>query len=412
MTAETLSAFHRWVDIILVACTFYQIVFFAAGLFLKEERPKSGRFHRYAVMIAARNEQAVIAGLIESLKAQTYPGNLLDIYVMSDRSTDDTAETAGKAGAIVFERKTLVGSGKGYVLHELWQKIRETGKRYDGFFIFDADNRAKEDFVENMDAVFSQGHPIVVGKRNATNFGANWISGGYALWFLREGIVNKARTAFGSSCPVTGTGYLVSSAVLETSGGWQYFLLTEDTELSAAELLKGNKAAYAPAAEFYDEQPTSFSVSWRQRMRWVKGYMEVYRRYGVKLLCGVFTKDRLAFFDACMAYLPACLLTVISILTDVFCLSAALVAGQSPALPFTYLVHTLLGAWITFFLFGVATAVKEHKYIRASFLRCALDCLTLPFFMMTYIPIGVSALFGKVEWTPIRHLGENQQSHL
>ena len=113
-----------------------------------------------------------------------------------------------------------------------------------------------------------------------------------------------------------------------------------------------------------------------------------------------------------MANLPACLLTVISILTDVFCLSAALVAGQSPALPFTYLVHTLLGAWITFFFFGVATAVKEHKYIRASFLRCALDCLTLPFFMMTYIPIGVSALFGKVEWTPIRHLGENQQSHL
>ena len=51
-------------------------------------------------LIAARNEEAVIAQLIESIKHQDYPAELIDTFVVADNCTDDTAEVAEKSGAI------------------------------------------------------------------------------------------------------------------------------------------------------------------------------------------------------------------------------------------------------------------------------------------------------------------------
>lgn len=53
---------------------------------------------RFAVLIAARNEEPVISGLIESLLRQNYPKELFDIYVIPNNCTDDTAGAAQRAG--------------------------------------------------------------------------------------------------------------------------------------------------------------------------------------------------------------------------------------------------------------------------------------------------------------------------
>lgn len=54
---------------------------------------------------------------------------------------------------------------------------------FDGCFVFDADNVLKADYIEQMDRVFSEEHDIVTSYRNSKNYGDNWISAGYALWF-------------------------------------------------------------------------------------------------------------------------------------------------------------------------------------------------------------------------------------
>ena len=59
-------------------------------------------YKRQAVLICARNEAAVLPKLLESLRAQDYPG-VLDLYVAADNCTDDTARLARKGGATVFE---------------------------------------------------------------------------------------------------------------------------------------------------------------------------------------------------------------------------------------------------------------------------------------------------------------------
>ena len=76
---------------------------------------------------------------------------------------------------------------------------------------------------------------------NSKNYGDNWISAGYGLWFLRESrYLNGARSRIGSSCGVSGTGFLFSQAVLDAQGGgWPFHLLTEDIEFTIDNVTRG-----------------------------------------------------------------------------------------------------------------------------------------------------------------------------
>ena len=76
------------------------------------------------------------------------------MYVAADNCTDGTAEAARQAGATVFERQNKQLVGKGYALDFLLKKIWALGKHYDGYFVFDADNLLRPDFVRRMDGVF------------------------------------------------------------------------------------------------------------------------------------------------------------------------------------------------------------------------------------------------------------------
>ena len=50
--------------------------------------------HRYAALISARNESNVIGQLLDTIRSQTYPSELLDAIVIADNCTDDTAQVA------------------------------------------------------------------------------------------------------------------------------------------------------------------------------------------------------------------------------------------------------------------------------------------------------------------------------
>ena len=122
----------------------YQIGYAVVGVVRRPQKPpEAKKNHRYAVLIAARNESAVIAELIDSIKKQNYPRELLDIFVVADNCTDNTADVARYAGATaVYERFNHLQVGKGYALDFVLKSIaRDFGANtYEGYFVFDADN--------------------------------------------------------------------------------------------------------------------------------------------------------------------------------------------------------------------------------------------------------------------------------
>ena len=278
---------NQIISLLFVLCYCYQFLYIVVVLAKKPRRFRETKLCRYAVLCSARNEEEVIAQLVESVRNQDYPQGLLDMYVVADNCTDLTAQRAREAGAIVYERFNTAQRGKGYALDFLIDKIFSSKgeEYYDGFFVFDADNLLANNYVREMNRTFTAGHKIVTSCRNAKNYGDNWISAGYGLWFLRESkFLNQARMMLRTSAIVAGTGFLVHRDILREQGGWKYHLLSEDTQFSVDQILRGRRIAYCAYAMFYDEQPTDFRQSVTQRMRWAKGYYQVLGKYGSNLV--------------------------------------------------------------------------------------------------------------------------------
>lgn len=384
----------------------YQIFYLIVPFFRKRQRNKPVKYHKYAVLISARNEESVLPQLLQSLRNQTYPAELIKIFVVADNCTDRTAETAARLGAQVYERFHTTRVGKGYALEYLLQNIEgEYGKAYfDAYLVFDADNLLAENYIEEMNRTFSAGYSIVTSYRNSKNYGKNWISSGYALWFLRESkYLNQARMQLGTSCAVSGTGFLVAGEVLEKYGGWKFHLLTEDIEFTVHSVIHQEKIGYCGSAVLYDEQPVTFSQSWKQRLRWAKGYLQVYRKYGRRLLRGIFRLGGFACFDMSMSILPAFLLSFLGTAANF----VSLVVGPAFGTDFGTVLRQSAVSFLCsyFFLFGLGllTLLTEWKRIYARTGRKIASAFTFPLFMMTYLPIAVTALFKKVKWDPIRH---------
>lgn len=401
----TLRTINAVISALFFICYTYQFLYIPLVL-LKKRRPlpRPAASHRYAVLIAARNEENVIAGLLDSLAAQTYDMSLVTVFVAADNCTDSTAAIARAHGAVVYERFNHVNVGKGYALDFLLQHIgADYPEGFDGYFVFDADNILSPDYLERMNESFSAGNEIVTSYRNSKNFGDNWISAGYALWFLRESrYLNHARSLLGTSCAVSGTGFLFSRAVLEETGPWPFHLLTEDIQFSVHEILQGRKVAFAPDAVLYDEQPTTFRQSWRQRMRWSQGYLQVFRDYGARLLRGIF-RGSFSCFDMSMAIMPAFVLSTVSILVNLTLGVVGALAGDNLLVAFESVGQMLLNMYLTLLVLGGITTVTEWNQIRTSSVKKFVYVFTFPLFMFTYIPISLAAFFCKPQWKPIEH---------
>ena len=401
----TLRTINAIISALFFICYTYQFLYIPLVL---AKKPKvlavPARAHRYAVLIAARNEENVISGLLDSLRAQTYDMSLVTVFVAADNCTDSTAAIARAHGAVVYERFNQLNVGKGYALDFLLQHIgADYPAGFDGYFVFDADNILAPDYIERMNEMFSNGHEIVTSYRNSKNFGGNWISAGYALWFLRESrYLNGARTRLGSSAAVGGTGFLFSQRILNESHGWRFYLLTEDIEFSVYHILRGEKIAICESAVLYDEQPTDFRQSCRQRLRWAKGYVQVFLRYGGQLLRGA-ARGSWSCFDMSMSILPAFVLTSLCLLANITLTVLGLMQGAGVWFALRSLLECLGSILATLLVLGGITTVTEWHRIHATTAQKLVYTLTFPLFMLTYLPISLAALFMKVEWKPIHH---------
>lgn len=393
--------------LIFFICYLYQMYYILVPYIKKDGEMGEPKKNRFAVLISARNESHVIRNLINSINEQTYPRELIDIYVVADNCSDDTADIARQCGAEVYKRFDDVNIGKGYALNFLLGELRNKhgSDYYDGYFVFDADNVLDPHYIEEMNKTMSRGYKVVTSYRNSKNYGDNWISAGYGLWFLRESkYLNYSRMLLNTSCAISGTGFLFSKEIAKRLNGWNYYLLTEDIEFTVDHVINDYKIGYCNKAVLYDEQPNKFGQSVRQRMRWAKGYFQVLCNYGSKLAKGVFSKgNRFSCYDMSMSIMPALILTIFSAVINITAVATGLAIGV-PILPIIKAVlEGFVGMYILMFLIGLITTLSEWKNIYTTNSKKILYAFTFPIFMMTYIPITFVALFKKVEWKPIVH---------
>ena len=382
------------------------------GLFPSKRFPEAKKNHKFAILIPARNESAVIEGLLKSIKNQSYDNRLLDTYVVVESKDDPTCEIVKKyKHTNIFVRKHLELKGKGQALNEVVVDILSKGKKYDAYFIFDADNVLTKNFVKEMNKCFDAGYQIALGYRNSKNWNDGWVASCSALTFsMVNTLNNKGRTKINKKSTVSGTGFYVSGKIIAEMGGWKFFSLTEDYELTMFSTIKNLKVAYNEYAEFYDEQPTKLKTSWNQRLRWVKGYTQVNKNYKKELIRSIFT-ERKNFFgkmETLLNILPVVLLLVTSFSYAFFTLGLG-IAGSILGVAERWKVYMAFGIssfsiYLFFMLYMGLMLIAERKRINITNKNAFIATVMGPLFLALYIPLAITSICKKeVEWKPIVH---------
>ena len=289
LSYETNKEIYNIISIIIAVISFHYIIYFIVGVFFTRKFKPANKKHKYAILIAARNEENVIGNLLDSIKKQDYPKELITTFVVADNCSDNTAKIARKKGSICYERFDDKNKTKGFALKYLFEQIeKDYGiDSFEGYFIFDADNLLRINYISKMNDAFDSGEKIITSFRNTKNFDENFIAASYGIHWIRSiRTMHRARSVFHLATNIQGTGFLFTNEIVKD--GWKYTSLTEDRAMTADAVSMGYMISYQDEAEFFDEQPTNFKIALRQRLRWSKGLLLAFLESGPKLFINIF----------------------------------------------------------------------------------------------------------------------------
>ena len=368
--------------------------------------PKT-KMPKVAILVPARDESGVIEGLLKSLAKQSVPLKAEDVYVIVESADDPTVQICRKHGNSVIFRQSLKHQRKGYALDEAVKQILAQGKHYDLYFIFDADNIVDKNYLQEMLQTYYQGYEIATGYRNAKNGNDNVIAAVSSLTFsMINAIGNRRRAAHGANIIFSGTGLYVVGDLIDEWKGWPFHSLTEDYEMSLYATLHGISTYYNELAVFYDEQPTGYRQTVKQRVRWIKGYFSARKKY-VPLMrarkrghnIGSIIKERIGVWPAIWAILGVIAL-ILGVVTEFFALG-------HPEMIWWMLLAVLVMVYVVLALITIELIKREKLDLNHQMKLKAV--FFHPLYLVTYIPCALQALLKRqVKWVRIEHKVNNR----
>ena len=233
----------------------------------------SAEWPAVTVLVAAHNEEAVVADILKALMEVDYPADRLTVIPVNDRSTDRTREIID---AIADQHPRIepfhrIGGkpGKAAALKDAMARVAT-----EVVLVFDADYIPGKALIRQLvapffdpeiGAVMGRVVPLNVGNKLLTRLLDLERSGGYQ-------VDQQARMNLHMVPQYGGTVAGIRKSALDEVGGWNENALAEDTDLTYRLLLAGWKTVYANRAECYEEVPERWPVRVRQIMRWAKGH--------------------------------------------------------------------------------------------------------------------------------------------
>lgn len=227
------------------------------------------------ILIPAHNEEKVIGATIEAMLKLVYPEDKLEIIVINDGSSDKTKEIV--EGYLKENKKLKLynipkgegGKGKSRTLN---LGIREAGGEI--IAIYDADNTPDKDSLRYLVANLIENKELgaVLGKFRTVNKNRNLLTRFINIETLSfQSMLQAGRWQMHRIATLPGTNFVMWHHLIKQLNGWDEEALTEDSELSIRIYELGYKIKFIPYAITYEQEPESWSVWIKQRMRWVRG---------------------------------------------------------------------------------------------------------------------------------------------
>ena len=386
-------------QIMIFLFTLYFFVIGFCGMWRRGETKIKTPKKTFALIVAAHNEHAVIGQLVDNLRGLDYPKDMYDIHVIADNCTDNTAEIAANAGAIVHERTHPTKKSKGYALEWMFDRLFKMEKQYDAVCVFDADNLVHPQFLMEMNNRLCKGDKVIQGYMDAKNPYDTWVAGTFAIafWVICY-ISHLAKSNIGLSACLGGTGMCFSSDILKEHG-WNATCLTEDMEFTMKCMAQGIKTSWAHDAIIYDEKPLTFKQSWNQRKRWAQGQFDVGNRFIPKMLKAGWKHKDIRMWDECIYLMQPHFLMI----STIFIIISYIQLGFEPFytniynfMPSQLMTAIMLGQYILPMIILIKIRAKWKSW---------LYMLLYPVFIYSWIPIIFLGFINRNdhEWSHTQH---------
>ena len=381
--------------------TVYYLAIALTGWFRKkpEKHIPNPHPHKFAVVIAAHDERMVIGKTLDSIINMDYPSELIDVYVVADNCSDNTAEIARSKGVRVHERFDNVFKGKGYALTWIFDIIWATKIEYDAVCILDADNLMNKNYFKEMNKSLNQGHQVIQGYRDCKNPEDSVVSGCYSIaYWLNNRYFQLSRYQMDLSCGISGTGFVVKADLMKELG-WDSHCLTEDLEFQLKIVERGIKVAWNHDAIFYDENPITLRQSFKQRTRWMQGHNACASAFLTKLLKMGFKKKDPVALDTAFYLIQPYLLSIVWIITIISIVYWSFMSFVSLDYLFT-VIKALLSMEVLMLVYGISLFI-EKKLTK----KILLYLIVFPYYLFTWlVPIYLGWIRRKQsDWAHTEH---------
>lgn len=397
-----LDAIFVTVQVILALIAVYQFTFSMFGLYRRKKKEQALPVKSFAVLVAAHNEEQVVGALMENLKHLNYPQQLYDVFVICDNCTDKTADIVRSHGMNACVRTNPVLRGKGYAIEWMLKELWKMPRQYDAVVMFDADNLAHPDFLQEMNNDLCSGARVIQGYLDTKNPEDSWVTASYGIsyWYVNR-LWQLSRHNLNMANFLGGTGMCFETDLLKEMG-WGATSLVEDLEFTMRCAQRNVYPRFNYDAKVYDEKPITFAASSRQRLRWMQGHFTVARRYFFPLLWQSIKQGNLIKFDMAlyaMNVYTTFLTFVITVITWV-----DIAVSKEPHLTNLY---NQIPHWISTLalLLSISLFVLPMILEKVSYKKVYLCLFLFPLYVISWFPITFYAFFtqNNKQWSHTEH---------
>jgi 1,2-diacylglycerol 3-beta-glucosyltransferase len=233
-----------------------------------------------SLLVAAKNEEAVIARFVESICNVDYPIDRYEVWAIDDHSSDGTPLVLEKLTKQypqlkVFRRGANASGGKSGALNQVLPLTR-------GEFVgvFDADATVTPDLLRRVLPVFEKQQVGAVQVRKAiANASVNFWTRGQEAEMALDSFFQQQRIAIGGIGELRGNGQFMRRNALERCGGWNEETITDDLDLTVRLHLDRWDIEFLAFPAVSEEGVTNARALWHQRNRWAEGGYQRYLDY-------------------------------------------------------------------------------------------------------------------------------------
>jgi len=239
-----------------------------------------GDYPSVSVLVAAKNEEAVIGNLVENLCNLEYPDGKYEVWIVDDNSSDSTPQLLTKLAKEykhlkVLQRTSKATGGKSGALNQVLPLTKG-----EILAVFDADAQVSPDMLQQIVPMFQRQKVGAIQVRKAiANAKFNFWTRGQMAEMAVDTYMQQQRISIGGIGELRGNGQFVRRQALLSCGGWNEETITDDLDLTLRLHLSDWDIDCALFPAVYEEGVTSAIALWHQRSRWAEGGYQRYLDY-------------------------------------------------------------------------------------------------------------------------------------